>query len=664
MKKIITMLMASLLTVGSASALDVQVLNPVKKGFGNSAQHIESYNGTVKYTPAKKATRADEETLAKGNFTYNTGLYSFLTLNGAQGTTAGKTRVYMGFEFQPEDLANFADGKITAIDLYSGVTSGTVTKNPVTSMTLYIAEELGGDPVVTQEVKLGTNGQTNYSFDLETPYEIKDATKPIYVLASYLMPAAGYYIPIDGVPTDFLESNLVALTNATTMPTSNDYYSFADLYGAVCMGCTIECAELPQNQARILDWVFPSNVQPEKEFEGKILVQNFGYNNIESMEITTSIAGEEDIVYTCNLSKALIPGDGVAIDLTGLKIKNNGEYTIVSKVTKVNGKEFNRTTQNATNSTILVFSDGYDRNVVFEDATGTWCGWCPGGMEMLEYVKSRYYDRGITIGVHSGDALASATYAGLVQDYVSGFPCVIVNRADTYTPTQALPTIKTVVDEYMKTFTSEPTFVKVELDTLRVDAKTMNVKAKTTFAIDVKNQYMLSFVLVNDWSKALKQSNYFAKGQQGNSIPMGDWNSKSTEVLTRYTDVAEYITSYPGIKNSLPAQCAAGEEYNYDLDMDISGVGTRGRIVALVTDANTGEIVNANQVRFGDWTAVNEVNADSNVVIEGGKGAINVVGANNVEAYSLDGVRVALTGLTPGLYVVKADGKTAKVLVK
>ena len=43
---------------------------------------------------------------------------------------------------------------------------------------------------------------------------------------------------------------------------------------------------------------------------------------------------------------------------------------------------------------------------------------------------------------------------------------------------------------------------------------------------------------------------------------------------------------------------------------------------------------------------------------------ISVNGAENVEVYSLDGRKSTTTNLLPGLYIVKADGKSFKVMVK
>lgn len=50
--------------------------------------------------------------------------------------------------------------------------------------------------------------------------------------------------------------------------------------------------------------------------------------------------------------------------------------------------------------------------------------------------------------------------------------------------------------------------------------------------------------------------------------------------------------------------------------------------------------------------------------VYGGEGVIFVNGAESVRAYSLAGIEVPLTGLRPGVYIVRAGGHTSKVMVR
>ena len=88
------------------------------------------------------------------------------------------------------------------------------------------------------------------------------------------------------------------------------------------------------------------------------------------------------------------------------------------------------------------------------------------------------------------------------------------------------------------------------------------------------------------------------------------------------------------------------------------------RVVAIVTNAITGEIVNAAQKSLKKSGVQNVIDSENAVSVYGGNGEVIVKGSDNAEVYTLDGRRASTTGLASGLYIVRAAGKTFKVMVK
>ncbi len=66
----------------------------------------------------------------------------------------------------------------------------------------------------------------------------------------------------------------------------------------------------------------------------------------------------------------------------------------------------------------------------------------------------------------------------------------------------------------------------------------------------------------------------------------------------------------------------------------------------------------------GDDSGVSSVENDSKVVFSISGGTVYANGSDEVEVYDLTGARVRNSGLTKGIYVVRAAGKVAKVMVK
>lgn len=71
------------------------------------------------------------------------------------------------------------------------------------------------------------------------------------------------------------------------------------------------------------------------------------------------------------------------------------------------------------------------QRVIVEEFTGTWCGWCPGGIQNVEDMISLYgADKIIPIMVHNNDPMATAYEQKLAQFFgVGGYPNGMVNRS-------------------------------------------------------------------------------------------------------------------------------------------------------------------------------------------------------------------------------------------
>lgn len=65
-----------------------------------------------------------------------------------------------------------------------------------------------------------------------------------------------------------------------------------------------------------------------------------------------------------------------------------------------------------------------------EEATGTWCTWCPRGAVFMAKMKEDYPDDFIGIAVHNQDPMTLTSYnTGLTNlPGFSGFPSVVVRR--------------------------------------------------------------------------------------------------------------------------------------------------------------------------------------------------------------------------------------------
>lgn len=496
----------------------------------------------------------------------------------------------MGFGIEKEELTNLIGSRITHINVTSGTSnSGT---NQVKDVTVFITKGLGQEPIITQSATLNTSSYTVNSIELYIPYEINDDT-PLYIGYYFTYQNnSGFYIPVDGTVTN-KPGNLYVFRDGTDWPGENEWENQAPEIGSLCMSVTLQGDALPQNVANMNSVSIPSTLKVGEELSYTIELINKGANAINSVEVETTVAGKSQ-KSTVNLS-GLAPGTLAQANVSGIRVDKSGIYEVTSTITKVNGVA-NTSSSNSGSGIVACYSEGYPRNMVLEEGTGTWCGYCPRGIVMFEYVREKYADRLFPIAVHQGDRMAISEYEGLINDYITGFPTVVANRDETFSPS------KEIADKLYREVSDNPSYANIRF-TCSVNGKTLKIASETEFALSTDVKHQLSFVVVEDGVGPYKQSNYFGQGSG-----MGKWDTAGSEVSTLFDDVARHIDSYPGIPNSLPSTIEAGKKYAFNREIEISRVKSdQFRVIAMITNSRTGEIVNASMV---------SISSDGNITLD------------------------------------------------
>ncbi len=614
---------------------------------------FDRFKGTV--TATEKAPVLSRATQSM-NFTYAQDPYTAYALNG---TTAGVTRIFVAFEIPPEDLALLKGNKITSVNIVAGTDGKSPQRNLVTDVKVFVAETLGSTPSNIQAGKMSdTPFGTNY-ITLDNPYEITSADKSLYVGCYYIIPSVSpyYYLTVDGVPTDRYTC-LYATSNNDTFPTKWGLGSSE--IGSACISCTIEGDNLPNNFVEISDSKFPTYVKPGAQASYSITVHNLGVNKINKLQVTTEVEGSDPV--STDLACNIQPGNSASCTINNIAFNNPGYVNITSTITTVNSTELQYSNPSVT-SPVAVYSDGYDRNVVVEEGTGTWCGWCPAGMVMMDYIKKTYPDRIMRIAVHSGDEMEASTYSEFVDDYISGFPCAIFNRSFQLTPT--VSDANSYVDDIFDSFTQHGAYCKVDFSG-SVNSDKLVVNSSTRFIIDSSVPHYLSFALVEDNVGPYYQTNYYAGGSRGK---MGGWELKGSQVRTTFEDVARDLYSYPGLEGSLPDNIKKDTDYTFSTEIPLRYVSNDDfRVVAMITNAITGEIVNASEKSFNKKDSsggVDSVAADkTGIKVSADNGTITVSGADSFKVFTLEGREVSATGLASGIYIVSAGGESVKVIIR
>lgn len=604
--------------------------------------------------PQKAATRAGTYTMGYCGEPADGGLY----LTNAQ---LNKSIVYIGQEFRASDLRSLVGSKIVGIKIASPTNNN--GGNPCVNISAWLTKDLK-ERITQVDAKLSTTAHAWNTIMFETPYEIPENPESIYGGFYFRVPASEcYYIVVDGMPTpETVNNGIAGLGTGKAFPANfADGGGFSSMYGSICIQLIIEGDNLPVDMATPSAIELPQ-IKPGEKSEYKLTVANRGSNAIESVTIETALTNATS-TQEIKLDKALENGMNTVITVP---FTSETAYlgNLTSTITKVNGKD-NVYSVKSTSAILTCYAEGFKRVTVMEDATGTWCMWCPYAIVLTEMANENYPDRIIPIAVHYNDQMACQSYSDwyTAMQFTGSVPYYIFNRmisGGAYR--NYYDKMGKYLDDVMALFGDE-SYCKVEFAEAAGSGNNneIYVETNTTFSVNTEIPHNITYVVLEDNVGPYTQQNAYAGGANGK---MGGFENKDQEIKGyMYNDVARYIDKYPG--NSFPNKIEANNPLNSWENIAVKNVkGDDMRVVAIVTNAITGEIVNAAQKSLKKSGVQNVIDSENAVSVYGGNGEVIVKGADNAEVYTLDGRRASTTGLASGLYIVRAAGKTFKVMVK
>ena len=560
----------------------------------------------------------------------------------------------------PAELAQLWKGaQITAVNIGFGQTSSM-------EVNIYITKDLNGETELMQEAKI----EEAYSWNkikLDTPYTI-DGDAFYIGYQAYMLTAADYPVLVDGIKSTFPYGGLYGLFGGQE---EDGYFWFGDLYGSPCLRVEVSGGNMPLFGAMLdtlyLD-TFSSVGQP---FQVAFSVVNTGLTSIAGVDLTCKLNGKvvepEDVLILGEESSnaGQVPDDQLANDripfgtpgfimLNGITSSESGIIPVEVSVTKLIGPDGKSVDSNLTFTTeIPIYSVLYPKNMLVEEYTGTWCGWCPRGIVGMQYMEEKYGDKGfIGIAVHYGDDMEAPSYSELGAYYYStaGFPTCEVNRSGSpFDPN---------VDNFQSYYDSLDEVgspVKVDLVAEYDESKNvLRAKSTTEFAFDQSDaNYNLAFVITENNVGPYLQTNYFSNGKYGYTLE--GWTDKPETVPYFFNEVARFISGTGGIQNSVPLQITAETPYDFTVELPLDNVNNveKCTVIVMVLDGDSGEVMNSAKCAIDPAAGIESLESEPK---DGIYRAYNMQGVKMLETTNAEDIN----NLPKGFYIV--NGK--KVAVK
>lgn len=550
------------------------------KGFVNIVVAAFAATTPLFSSPVYSATRSD-----KILFSY-CGEYS-----RGLGTASPGTTERAAIEL-PENISKKWEGNyITQVYVGYGTSS-------VNEVEVFVTEDLEGEPSYTQKAVMQKQGGWNI-VTLDNPYLITG--EPFYVgYGSFINNANDKPIGID--------DNKNSEPYGSFIEIDGEWGNYSKYFGDVCIKIVIEGDYLPQNEAALENIDVPQLIQRNTPFTVILTLFNQGASPIYEVTASYKINGVSTQVPIATFPGGPIPTQSFGTVFLGGLICQNVGKNIPVEITLglINGEENETDGEVSMSSTVDCGEKCFPLNMVVEEYTGTWCGWCPLGIVGMNYMQENYGDKGfIGIAVHYGDEMQVDSYADLALAFYRepGYPVAAVNRSEVIEPG-----MESLV-RYYNEVTSRFSPVSVTVDAVyNASENILEATAVSNFAFDVTDSpYKVAFVLTENNVGPYSQNNYFSEGKFGETLE--GWTDKGTSVLTMYNDVARVIKDIFGIDGSLPEKIESQTPYSYTTQLPLDNVKDISNcdVIALIINTESGAIVNGAKMSLKGQAAIDKI---------------------------------------------------------
>ena len=321
-----------------------------------------------------------------------------------------------------------------------------------------------------------------------------------------------------------------------------------------------------------------------------VKVVNGGSTAITSLKVDLTYNGSTTTQNVTGVNIATAGVYNVSLPTTVLAA---GALPITAVVYNVNGGAGDNTPSNDTLIELInpiVPAPG--KMVVGEEATGTWCQWCPRGAVFMDLFETKYQDFWAGIAVHNGDPMTVEAYDTGIGTLIGGYPSALVDRVADVDPSG-------MSSDFFTRIQTAPKATLVNGATWDATSRVLNVSVRYNFALAANGNYKSACVLTEDgvtgtgagWS----QSNAYAGGNNG---VMGGFESLPSPVPAAqmvYDHVARAIApSFTGMTGIFPATVNAGDAHivNYSFTLPAGWDENEIQIIGMLIDP-TGKIDNA-----------------------------------------------------------------------
>ena len=420
-------------------------------------------------------------------------------------------------------------------------------------------------------------------------------------------------------------------------------------------------------------------------------VRNLGINNVTSFDVDFNYNGT---IITENISGVnMATLDVYQIDFTNSINLIGGLNTGTATVYNVNGLgQDDDPSDDNISIQIDAIIPAEGKLVIGEEATGTWCGWCPRGAVALNWMDKDYAGYWQGIAVHNGDPMTNPDYDNGMAGYISGYPSGIVDRGTDIDP-------GAFNQDFLQRIIIQPNGI-IE-NGAELNGNTLKVSLTVDFKANISGNWKLACVLVEDsvtgTTPQYYQSNSYSGGGAGPLVDVDgtDWANLGSNVPASqmiYRHVARGIApSFNGLLLSSNSYNDGDTEtvcFEFLLDqnwnqeqihivgmlLDASGRIDNASSTSISTSLDQGYVSCATSVFGNNLKGPDSINIYpnpttekiyiSNIKEKTNMKIFNIEGKQILEKNITEAIKINTNFLSPGIYQIKFENKNKTEVIK
>ena len=396
---------------------------------------------------------------------------------------------------------------------------------------------------------------------------------------------------IDGTKAGSFQNSTRALASMDLFPINGSSFYVDDVsYTYTAYAPTSKNASVTYI-GNVMGYLAGANVTPSVE------IRNLGTTAITSAELSINYNGN---TLNKTLTGISLPANGLyttTFDNTLSIVGGNGD--VVASVVTVNGTADDNANDDSKTISINPIVPAKGKVVIGEEATGTWCQWCPRGAVALKTMHDKYDGFFQGIAVHNNDPMENPYYDASIASKVNGYPSALVDRGAEMDPSA-------MGGDFINRIQIAPKGVMDIAAKYDAATKMMSVSVETTIESAISGDYRIACVIVEDdvtgTTSGYNQSNAYAGGGSG---VMGGYEKLPNPVPAAqmvYDHVGRAIApTFSGLPNAFGASASAGQKFihNFTFDIDPSWDLTQMHVVSMFID-KTGMIDNGGTIHYND----------------------------------------------------------------